>query len=367
MILLSSKLILKLFLLGGTLNASAAQSTNETEGTDSRIVGGKDVSGPGVYPFMVQVKSEISNAPGDTIRYDYLCGGSLIAPTLVLTSAACVSSLDTEESTIVGTRVLVNPFVYGSETLEGVELRFVTKAEVHPRFNEDTFAYDFQVLTLDKPVKPVKPIKISARKKLISVGDTVKVLGFGVSNVNPVEFPSVLQEVDLPVVQDSRCEINLDPFSTKTMFCAGVNGGGKGPCIDDAGGPVFTMKNGKPESLVGLVSNIGTCSQSGHSDIRLARDWLLSRDDCAEDVKCNRFKNARRCKRTKYCDWKPETKTCVKRGVPGSLNPPVNVCEGILLQRKCTEKKCCRFNKGRKCVPRKCKVDRDVNGCIVEN
>ena len=65
----------------------------------------------------------------------------------------------------------------------------------------------------------------------------------------------VLQEVDLDIISDERCENtpNAGVFVRDEMFCAGHLTGGKDACQGDSGGPLVCVLDEQP-ILVGVTS-----------------------------------------------------------------------------------------------------------------
>ena len=93
----------------------------------SAVVGGKVVK-PGAYPFAAAI--------GDA-KASYYCGGTLIAPGVILTAAHCLTERRVALSDL---RVLV-----GSGNAAGV-----TAVVLHPKFDEQSLRYDAALLILDR-------------------------------------------------------------------------------------------------------------------------------------------------------------------------------------------------------------------------
>ncbi|RLO02457.1 hypothetical protein DYB28_015127 [Aphanomyces astaci] len=95
-----------------------------------RIVGGKEAA-VGKHLYVTGLRSSASGRTS--------CGGSLIAPNVVLTAAHCM-------------KVRVNYVAIGSHynsgTMDGEQIK-VKQAIKHPKYNEMTYSYDIGVLILE--------------------------------------------------------------------------------------------------------------------------------------------------------------------------------------------------------------------------
>ena len=104
------------------------------------VVGGQSVAS-GRYSFAVAV--------GDAKGAD--CGGTLIAPSVVLTAAHCVDENAGDPAKL---RVVV-----GSPTINSAPTVLVTAVYVHPLFRADTMHYDAALLILEHPVTGVRTMR----------------------------------------------------------------------------------------------------------------------------------------------------------------------------------------------------------------
>ena len=196
-----------------------------------RIVGGDDAS-PGQFPYFVAL--------------DIGCGGTLIAPDVVLTAAHC----DPQYVQVV----TVGAYESGQETFGAVNVTVVDYV-IHPDYNYVTDENDLALLRLEVDVPLDTNIQVSLNPKYAdpSPGQELTVIGMGDLGDGAYLFPEVLQFVEVFASSSEYCiaAYGASDVNDDVMFCAGVPGGGKDSCQGDSGGPVV-VRNGNSHSLVGV-------------------------------------------------------------------------------------------------------------------
>lgn len=235
------------FMVGATLTvfacsqAACTQDTGEdleqVSETNDPIVGGK-VSVDGAWPGAVAVYKSGYQA----------CGGTLVAPSWVITAAHCVTASSATggfSKIVIGTNKL---------TGSGGETRSVDRAFRHERYSSSAQDNDIALIHLSTPsTKPVAKIISSAQLSQVTAGATTTVVGWGTMSEGGYTSND-LREVDVPIIADSTCR-SYSGYSrvTANMICAGYTQGGKDSCQGDSGGPLFQKIDGQ-NVQIGIVS-----------------------------------------------------------------------------------------------------------------
>lgn len=204
----------------------------------ARVVGGSPAP-PGAYPFMAYVR--IGNSR---------CGGALIAPTWVVSAAHCVVSGGSTRPPGV-TSVVIGRDNLSSSAGETIG---VARIEVPPRaLTSDND--DIALLELVSPSQFGTPIAYAdpSQSWRWSPGQLAKVIGWGAVNGDATAFPTLLQELDLPIVNDDVCTATWLGYEAANAICAG-GAVGEDACLGDSGGPLVVPASGSSWLLVGVVS-----------------------------------------------------------------------------------------------------------------
>jgi len=223
-----------------------AEEEGEADQQRDLIVGGKEAN-PGDFPYYVHLMK---------------CGGSLIAPRVVLTAAHC--------GEFMGDTAYVGCHDYGRATGDAVN-RKVDDQVIHPDYDSDTFAYDFNLLLLDEAVNLEDHtdivLTLNEDDLVPTDGQEVTVLGLGLLEEDG-ETPDKVRYVEVEKTADEYCnDAYGGDIEDSVQFCAGVEGGGKDACQGDSGGPLVVEYGSKRHVQVGVVSSGTGCASADYPGV----------------------------------------------------------------------------------------------------
>jgi secreted trypsin-like serine protease len=252
------------------------------------VVGGQDAS-PGEYPAV----AEITFGP-------FLCTGTLIAPTWVLSAGHCSSVTDGVVATPISwPTALIDVRIGSVEPGEGERVP-VSRVEMHPDYLL-TWGYDVSLLKLSREsVNEPSKVAGAAERDLWEPGDLETIVGWGATEEGG-DLPDRLQEGEVPITTDPFCADAYDDFDPVTMICAGFPEGGVDTCQGDSGGPMFAHASGGTLRVVGATSFGEGCARSDKpgvyarvADVEL-REWIRSHvpDGVSETSTVRRKRRAR--------------------------------------------------------------------------
>jgi secreted trypsin-like serine protease len=265
-----------------------------------RVLGGTATS---IEEFPWQVAIVLDGRP----TFDGLqCGGSLVAPTWVLTAAHCFDD------------PLARYSVFrGSASLDGGVTVGVKRIILHPDYDPDLSQNDIALVELVEP-SPDQPIQLASVIETAfdeTFGVMAVVSGWGeyrpvverdgglydmatglavtAEEADDWRRPRELRSVGVPVVALDECgrafrayadEVGAGPDAPiravldGRVVCAGAVGQGIDACNGDSGGPLQVMRDGGRYTQIGLVSWGLRCSSGGFYNIytRVAafRGWI---------------------------------------------------------------------------------------------
>nr|DAA64580.1 TPA_exp: chymotrypsin 5 [Locusta migratoria] len=236
----------------------------ESQEAGGRIVGGSAAS-RGQFPHQAAVIMDDS----------YLCGGSLISTSVVLTAGHCASGFSTWAVSLGGNRRS------GSE--DGRITITTRSATVHSGYSSVTLTNDVAVIFLGTNVDLTTYIQLVNLPSRSQAGNTfegqsVTVSGWGLTADNG-NTADALQYTTLSVISNSLCSSYYGSSIVSSTLCA-TGSNRQSTCNGDSGGPMVIGSQGS-YTLVGVVSFVSGrgCSSgdpSGYARVTSFLDWISS-------------------------------------------------------------------------------------------
>lgn len=237
---------------------------------ETMIVGGGDTPITTV-PWQVLVTSRSAT-----------CGGSLIAPTWVITAAHCLDGV----GPLSGLGVLI-----GRATVSQAGVTEVIRPSatyIHPAYSSGSKAHDVALLSLPEPVvlsSQVAVIGLPVGRDPVAwpaAGTDAFISGWGSTRDRGPSADS-LQGAWIRVLRgpaDVDCGSYGVSFQSAIMICAGTPGGGADSCQGDSGGPLAVNDGGR-WVLAGVTSfgvGCGLATYPGiYTRISAMLPWIASR------------------------------------------------------------------------------------------
>jgi trypsin len=218
----------------------------------------------------------------------FLCSGTLVSPTFVVTAGHCSSITGAiEEGTPIGQPGQLITVYLGSNKADQGQQYAVKNVTVNPNYNFllNGSGYDVSLLELTTPA-PYPTIKVAGKGEegLWKPGTMATIAGWGATEEGG-DLPDTMQEAQVPIVTDAYAAKAYDSFESKTQIGAGYDKGGVDTCQGDSGGPLLV-----PGSTTGTLRLVGDtsygngCAEPHYPGIygRLGdvtlREWIRSVD-----------------------------------------------------------------------------------------
>ncbi|XP_011190228.2 phenoloxidase-activating factor 2 [Zeugodacus cucurbitae] len=261
-------------------NACGYRNSN---GISFKITGAKNNESEfAEFPWIVAIFTKSAN------KKDYKCGGSILAPNVVLTAAHCLWNLQSAS-------LMIRAGEWDLETTQEPYLHQdtgVSEIIRHEDFNPSTIFNDIALLTLKTPLTWAPNVQPICLPNAGTTFDNKRCFAsgwgqdkFGRNGV----YQHILKKIELPIVPHATCQTQLRRTRLsrffqldKSFLCAGGELG-KDTCKGDGGSPLSCPDPNNPERYIqaGVVSWGVECGVENvpgvYANVAYLRDWIIGK------------------------------------------------------------------------------------------
>jgi trypsin len=238
------------------------------------IVGGS-VSQPGAWPFAAFLTVTLPDGalfpPDGSPDVSPWCTGALIGDRWLVTGGHCVLDPSTGQ-VINGLRFTITIGQSDITAPDPANAYSADASDVFTTADASNLGNDIALVRLDRAASP-PAIRLprAVDQALWQVGVAATVIGWGATSENDTSSPSVLREVQVPIVSDPDCTraypktgdfFDLS-FDATSMICAGRPEGGVDSCYGDSGGPLVAPDGSGGWVDIGVTSWGDGCARAG--------------------------------------------------------------------------------------------------------
>ncbi|KAJ3667050.1 hypothetical protein Zmor_002459 [Zophobas morio] len=250
------------------------------DGVGYRISGDFDNEAQfGEFPWVTAI---LHKGPND-VKHAYKCGGTLIHPQVVLTTAHCIAN---------GNSFVVRVGEWDTKTTQEFlkhQERKVVSAVLHRDYKPRLLHNDMALLFLESPVNLTEHINVACLppKDSVVLSSECFVSGWGKDKFeSDGVYQNILKKIELPVVERGKCQRDFRKTRLgrhfalhRSFMCAGGQEG-KDACTGDGGAPLVCPIPDQEDryQVVGMVAwGIG-CGTEGvpgaYADVAYLRNWV---------------------------------------------------------------------------------------------
>ena len=236
------------------------------------------------WPWQVAVTVSRKVAPRAPTARRFFCGGSVLAPKLVITAGHCVSYLKRSQIRnleVVSGRTSLNSGEGEIARVSGLRMPVDSSGKRRYRSIQGAADWDVALLQLATPLS-AEPIKLAGpdEEESWAPGQLAWATGWGSTSGYTDRIPARLQVARQVIMGGGLCRRSSGvAFQPARMVCMGGPHGNASTCVGDSGGPLV-VRTSDGYRLVGLTSfGDGACTGTVPSvDSRVAgepiRRWV---------------------------------------------------------------------------------------------
>jgi len=177
----------------------------EAQNIEARVIGGKP-AGSGKYPY-AQISLQMPRWNGD--RKAHQCGGSLIAPDMILTAAHCVGWF---------TEAHIGRYNFNSRA-EQYDIIGIKSTKTHDNFVAEGFRFDYAVVLLEDAVTNISPVQLNNDNALPTPDTDLVVVGWGATEYSQdgaSNYPSKFMKGEVKSMSNEDCKATV--VGTKALY-----------------------------------------------------------------------------------------------------------------------------------------------------
>ncbi|XP_050319517.1 phenoloxidase-activating factor 2-like [Bactrocera neohumeralis] len=234
------------------------------------------------FPWMVAIYANTGN------QKVFKCGGSIIAPNVILTAAHCLSDKQTAP-------LMVRAGEWDLETTQEPLMHQdarVSEIIVHESFSRSTIFNDIALLILETPFTFAPNVQPICLPEAGTIFDNKRCFatGWGQDKFGKHgAYQHILKKIELPVIPHAKCQTQLRVTRLSRYFqlhnsfmCAGGELG-KDTCKGDGGSPLSCPDPNNPERYLqaGVVSWGIECGVENipgvYANVAQLREWIIEK------------------------------------------------------------------------------------------